>query len=145
MNAKEPVSIPRKVEKECCGPTKTLDALIIQRAIDESRIAVRGVKSHRVVAKLQADFSLGQGEAEAIALAVREKASLLGIDDKNGINACKLLSVPFTTAIGVLVWSKETGLLEPSDALAKLALLARYVRYKESIIEDARVRLEANT
>lgn len=143
-NAKGLASIPRKVEKECCGSTKTLDALIIQRAIEESRIAVREVKSRRAVAKLQADFSLGQGEAEAIALAVREKASLLGIDDKNGINACKLLSVPFTTAIGILVRSKETGLLEPSDALAKLALLARYGRYKESIIEDARARLEAN-
>jgi predicted nucleic acid-binding protein len=42
---------------------------------------------------------LGKGEAEAIALALKEKAELLGIDDKNGINACKLLGIRFTTAV----------------------------------------------
>lgn len=42
----------------------------------------------------QGRVSLGKGEAEAI-------------DDKNGINACKLLGIAFTTAIGTLVRSRE--------------------------------------
>jgi len=50
-----------------------------------------------------------------------EKAQLLGIDDKNGINACKLLGLAFTT----LRCMKNT-------------------RYKDSVIEDARLKLEAN-
>ncbi len=136
------VAIPGEVEKECCGSKKTLDALMIQKAVDESKIEVVAVKNRRLVAKLRGDFSLGKGEAEAIALALNEKAQLLGIDDKNGINACKLLGIAFTTAVGILIRSREKGLLEGPDALAKLAVLAKSGRYKDSIIEDARLKLE---
>jgi predicted nucleic acid-binding protein len=140
-----PVVIPGEVERECCGSKRVLDAVIIQKALDESRIKTVTVKNRRLVAKLQADFSLGGGEAEAIALALNEKAQLLGIDDKNGINACKLLGIAFTTAVGILIRSREKGLLEKSEALAKLALLAKHGRYKNSIIEDARLKLEAKS
>jgi predicted nucleic acid-binding protein len=139
-----PVTIPAEVEKECCGfNKKTLDVAIIQRALDESRIKTLVVKNRRLVAKLQTDFSLGRGEAEAIALALHEKAQVLAIDDKNGINACKLLSIPFTTAIGILIRSREKGLIDNSEALGKLVSLAKHGRYKRSIIEDAKRRLEA--
>ena len=73
---------------------------------------------------------------------MKEKAQLLGIDDKNGINASKLLGIPFTTAVGILVRSREKGLLDRSDALAKLTTLAKYGRYKNSIVEDARRKME---
>ena len=138
-----PVAIPAEVEKECCGSKKALDAVIIQRALDESRIKTVVVKNRRLVAKLQADFSVGRGEAEAIALALSEEAEVVGIDDKNGINACRLLGVAFTTAVGILIRSQEKGLLEETDALEKLSSLAKHGRYKDSIIEDARGRLEA--
>jgi len=138
-----PVAIPNEVARECCGPKKGFDAVMIQKALDESRIKTIAVRNRSLVAKLQADFNLGRGEAEAIALASNEKAQLLGIDDKNGINACKLLGLGFTTAVGILVRTREKGLLEGPEALEKLARLAKYGRYKESIIEDARVKLEA--
>ena len=142
-NVSVPVAIPGEVGKECCGSKKALDAVIIQRALNESRIKTVVVKNRRLVAKLEADFSLGRGEAEAIALALNQKAEVLGIDDKNGINACKLLGVAFTTAVGILIRSREKGLLEESDALEKLESLAKHGRYKDSIIEDARLKLEA--
>jgi predicted nucleic acid-binding protein len=140
-----PVAIPGEAEKECCGSKKALDAIIIQKALDESRIEVftLPLRNRRLVAKLQTDFSLGRGEAEAIALALDEKAQIVGIDDKNGIDACKVLGIAFTTAVGILIRSREKGLLEGPDAIAKLALLARHGRYKHSIIEDARLKLEA--
>jgi len=136
------VAIPKEVEKECCGVKKTLDALMIQKAIDESRIRVITVKNSKLVNKLQVDFSLGKGEAEAIVLALTRRAELLGID-KNGINACKLLGIAFTTAVGILVRCREKGLIARSDALARLETLANYGRYKKSIIENARRELEA--
>jgi predicted nucleic acid-binding protein len=142
-NVSVPVAIPGEVARECCGSKKALDAVIMQKALDGSRIKAVAVKNRRLVAKVQADFSLGKGEAEAIALALSEKAQLLGIDDKNGINACKLLGVAFTTAVGILIRSREKGFLEESEALEKLTLLAKHGRYKDSLIEDARVKLEA--
>ncbi|HEX7360068.1 MAG TPA: hypothetical protein VF283_06230 [Bryobacteraceae bacterium] len=136
------VAIPRAVEEECCGGKKTLDALMIQKAVDKSRITVWSVKNRKLVLKLEADFSMGRGESEAIALALQEKAQLVGVDDKHGINACKLTGVPFTTAIAILLRSREKGLINKEDALARLSSLARYGRYKSSILEDAKRRLK---
>ncbi|MGA9966337.1 MAG: hypothetical protein WBQ10_14155 [Terriglobales bacterium] len=135
-------AIPVEVEKECCGVKKSLDALLIQKALDELRLKVIAVKNKKLVVKLQEDFSLGRGEAEAVVLTLAEKAQIVGIDDKNGINACKLLGITFTTAIGILVRSREKGLLSGSEALTKLTTLAKHGRYKESILEDARRKLE---
>jgi len=136
------IAIPKAVEDECCGGKKTLDSLIIRKALDESRIKVRSVKDRRLVGKLEEDFSMGRGESEAIALALQEGALLVGIDDKNGINACKLAGVSFTTAIGILVRSRQKGLIGRSDALIKLSALAEYGWYKDAILEDARLRME---
>jgi len=136
-------AIPVEVEKECCGVKKSLDALLIQKAVDERKLKVIAVKNRKLVVKLQGDFGLGKGEAEAIVLALAEKAEILGIDDKNGINACKLLGIAFITAIGILVRSREKGLLTGGEARAKLTTLAKFGRYKESILEDARGKLEA--
>jgi len=136
-------AIPVEVQKECCGIKKSLDALLIQKAVDELRLKVIAVKNRKLVVKLQGDFGLGRGEAEAIVLALAEKVEILGIDDKNGINACKLLGIAFITSIGILVRSREKGLLTGGEARAKLTTLAKYGRYKESILEDARGKLEA--
>lgn len=138
------IAIPEAVERECCEVKKTLDALMTRKAIEESRLQVLGVRNKKLIAKLQNDFSLGRGEAEAIALAVSEKAQLMGIDDKNGLNACKLLGIPFTTAAGILVRCREKDLISLSESLLKLTLLASYGRYKDSILEDVRAKLEAS-
>ena len=135
--------IPVEVERECCAVKRSLDALMIQKAVQESKIKVVDVKNKKLVTKLRGDFGLGRGEAEAIALALAERAQILGIDDKNGINACKLLGIPFTTAIGILIRMRKKRLLAVSEALAKLVALGEYGRYKQSILEDARQRLEA--
>lgn len=136
------VSIPRAVQEECCGGKKTFDALMIQKAVDESRILVRTTRNRKLVLKLEEDFNMGRGEAEAVALALQEKAQVVGIDDKRGINACKLTGVPFTTAIAILVRSWQKGLIDRGDALNRLSSLARFGRYRSSILEDAKRRME---
>jgi predicted nucleic acid-binding protein len=103
------VAIPLEVEKECCSVKKSLDALMIRKALDESRIRVIAVKNRKLVTKIQEDFGLGRGEAEAVVLALAEKARVV------------------------------------SEALAKLEGLAKYGRYKKSILEDATRQLEAAT
>jgi predicted nucleic acid-binding protein len=136
------VAIPMAVADECCGGTNTLDALLIRKAIDESRIAVKRVRNRKLVAKLEEDFRMGRGESEAITLAMQENATLIAIDDKRGINACKLVGISFTTAIALLLRSRQKGLIDRDDALGRLAKLGRYGRYKASILQDAKLRLE---
>ncbi len=139
------VAIPLEVEEECCSIKKSLDALMIRKALDESRIRVVAVKDRKLVTKVGEGFGLGRGEAEAIVLAVAAKARILDIDDKNEINACKLLGVAFATAIGIVVRMCKKRLLTKREALAKLDGLARHGRYKKSILEDARRQLETAT
>jgi len=139
------VAIPLEVEKECCSVKKSLDALMIRKALDESRIRVIAVKDRKLVTKLQGDFGLGRGEAEAIVLALAEKAQMLCIEDKNGINACKLLGVAFTTAIGILVRMREKRLFTTNESLMKLEGLAKHGRYEGSILEGARRELGTAT
>jgi hypothetical protein len=135
------IAIPKAVEDECCGGKKTFDALFIRRALDESRIKVKGVRNRKLVAKLQEDFNMSSGESEAIALALEEKALLVGMDDKSGMNACKLAGIPFTTAVGILVRSREKGLIGRGDALVMLSALAEYGWYQNKIMEEAKFRL----
>jgi predicted nucleic acid-binding protein len=137
------VAIPEEVARECCIVKKSLDALIIQKALDESRLRVLRVPDEKMIAKLRGDFSLGKGEAEAIGLAIGEKARLLGIDDKNGINACKVIGLSFTTAIDILIRSCVKGQTTRSGARARLDFLAAHGRYKKSMLDDAKAKLEA--
>ena len=141
-NVGQPVAIPKEVEKECCGVKQSLDALLIQKAIEEKRIRVAVVKDRKLYDRIRHDFPLGKGEAEAIALAVSEKAAVVAIDDKHAINACKLLRIPFTTAVAVLITMHEKGVIQTEEALTKLEALERFGRYKIGIIRDARAKLE---
>jgi len=134
--------IPKEVERECCEGQQSLDALLIRKAIDEKRITVVAARNRKWYGRILRDFPLGKGEAEAIALAVAEKAALLGIDDRQGINACKLLGIPFTTAIGILIRMREKGLLGSGEARSRLEALAKYGRYSAVILKEARRRLE---
>lgn len=139
--ADEQVVIPREVERECCEAKRTPDALVIQAAIQEKRIAIQPLQARRLYAKLLADFPLGKGEAEALALAVAGKSRLFATDDKKAIQAAKLLRIPFTTAVGILVRMAEKGVLAKREALLKLQALGKAGRYKTDIIEAAQSRL----
>ncbi len=138
----EKVTIPKEVERECCQEKRTPDALLIRRLIQTKKIAVQPLKARRLYGKILADFPLGKGEAEALALAFSRKARLFATDDKRAIQASKLLKIPFTTAVDILVRMHEKALLEKKEAQLKLEALCHYGRYKRDIIEDAKSRLE---
>jgi len=134
--------VPREVAREACEVKETFDALLIQRLIDEKKIAVEALKDRALFEKLRRELRLGAGEAEAIALAVGKKARIVATDDRNAINACKLARIPFTSALAVLVRMYGQRAIGKQDALVKLATLEREGRYRKTIIAEARARLE---
>ena len=140
---KDKILITREVEDECCRKQQALDSLIIRKAIKDKRIAVKTLKSRGLYQKLRADFSIGHGEAETLAFALTQKSVLVAIDDRRGIKACKLLKIPFVTAIDIVVRLKEKQILSKEQALAKLDALARHGRYSDEIISRAKASLEA--
>ena len=131
------ILIPEAVMEESCIK-KTLDGLIIEKRIEEGQIKVCKVKNKELVQRLVEDFKLGYGESEAIVLCIERKAQILASDDKNAINACKLLKIRFTTAINIVIRLCEKNMLKKEKGLMKIENLKVVGRYKNEIIEDAK-------
>ena len=134
------IVIPVKVKEECLFK-ETPDALLIKNLIAEGRIGVEKAGSQEAVRKLQADFRIEAAEAQALWLARRLDCPV-AVDDGPAIKACKVLGVPFATAIHFLINLRAWGKLKLPMALAKLDSLAAYGRYSRRIIEDAAKRLK---
>lgn len=132
------IVIPAAVRSEAATPAHRADAIVIRRAIANRRIAVRKIRSGAKVRRLMADFALGRGEAEALALALETNTHLVATDDRNAMLACKMLRLEPVTAIAVLVRATQKGRLSRDQAEHRLKDLARYGRYAAAIIEDAR-------
>lgn len=119
------------------------DAQLIARLIGERRIEVRKVTDRKALGLLRREFRLGIGEAQSIALARAGNASLIAIEDRNGVNACKILRLPFTGALGILMRLREKDLMARAESLRKLDILQKHGRYRAEIVDDVRRRLEA--
>ena len=138
----EKAVITEEVEEECCRKPQAFDSLIIQKAIKERKITVRAPKSKSVYQKLQKDLGLGSGEGETLAFALTQKAPIVAIDDRRGIRACKLLKIPFSTAMDIVIRMRQKQVLTKEQALAKVEALARHGRYSEEIIKRATTTVE---
>ena len=134
------VLIPEKVRKEACGE-RTEETPLLLKLIRENKIEVVKVRKNNFTKKLMDDFNIHDGEAEAIALALLKKISIIGTDDRNAIRACKILKIDFTTAIAILIRTFEKRLIDKDEALIKLQKLDSIARYSRSIIEDARKQI----
>src|SRR2546425_7003962 len=54
---KEPVVMPREVERECCGRRELLDAQMIASMVKAERIEVRPVRDRKLCEQLGRDFT----------------------------------------------------------------------------------------
>jgi len=132
--------IPRKVKAECLSK-KSIDAILISTLIKEKKIEVKKAGNAKAVNKIQRDFRIEAGEAEALWLARRLNCPI-AVDDGPTIKACKVIGQRFATAIHFLLNLASQDRLELSMAIAKLAKLSHYGRYSREIIKDATERLK---
>lgn len=134
------VIIPEKVKSECLSK-KSIDALLISTLIKEKKIVVKKAGNTKAIKKIQFDFRIEAGEAEALWLARRLNCPI-AVDDGPTIKACKVIGQRFTTAIHFLLNLVSQDKLELPMAITKLEKLAHYGRYRREIIEDAMKRLK---
>jgi predicted nucleic acid-binding protein len=133
------VIIPGKVKAECLSK-EGIDAILISTLIKENKIEVRKTGNPEATKKIQRDFRIESGEAEAIFLA-KILDSPLAVDDGPTIKATKVMGLKFTTAIHLLLNLFSQKKLELPIAIAKLEKLFHYGRYSKEILEDAMKRL----
>lgn len=134
------VIIPEKVKMECLLK-KGMDAILISTLIKEKSIEVKKVGNVSAIRKIQRDFRIEAGEAEALWLA-RKFNYPLAVDDGPTIKACKVIGQRFTTSIHFLLNLATQKKLELPMAKAKLEKLSIYGRYSTKIIENATKRLK---
>lgn len=137
------VIIPEKVKGECLLK-EGMDAILISTLIKEKKIEVKKTGDPEAIKKIQRDFKIGAGEAEALWLARRLKCPI-AVDDGPTIKACKVFGQGFATAIHFLLNLTSSNRLELPVAMAKLEKLSIYGRYNRKIIEDATKRLQGGT
>jgi predicted nucleic acid-binding protein len=118
------------------------DAVLIARLMSQGSIqVVRTPYPRQEVRSLQKDFGLAAGEATSLWLAA-SKRETLATDDGPAIRACKVVGVPFVTAIHFLLDALRRGDLSQEVALAKLERLAVHGRYHQRILDAARSKME---
>lgn len=137
-----PLIVPAAVKREALARPELYDAKVIASMIEDGRVRVARPERPEARGRLEADFGLGAGEAEALLLA-KERNVALGTDDGPAIRAAKIMGVPFFTAIHVLVELHARGRLDRERALSKLDVLARLGRYNSRILDDARAKINA--
>ena len=91
------------------------------------RIKNRSLRAQELSARCEITdgFQPGQGRSRSHRTSARRKGPDRRHRRQNGIGTCKVLGIAFTTAVGILIRSREKRLLEKPDAIAKLALLAK--------------------
>lgn len=136
------ILIPQEVERECCRQKKTFDAVLIQERVESKKIIVVKISNAALRDRLMDDFNICAGEAEAIVLAIERKGKIVATDDRNAIKAYKMLKMPFTSAIAILVRMKDKGAIDAAKAKASLNALFKYGRYGNNIIKEAKEMLK---
>ncbi|MFH1703864.1 MAG: hypothetical protein ABIB41_10650 [Nitrospirota bacterium] len=134
------IIIPEKVRVESLLK-EGIDAILISTLIKEKKIEIKKAGDVEAVRKIQRDFRIEAGEAEALWLA-RKIECPIAVDDGPTIKACKVIGQKFTTAIHFLLNLASQNRLELPIAMAKLEKLNLYGRYSKKIIEDATKRLK---
>ncbi len=134
------IIIPEKVRIESLLK-EGIDAILISTLIKEKKIEIKKAGDVEAVRKIQRDFRIEAGEAEALWLA-RKIECPIAVDDGPTIKACKVIGQKFTTAIHFLLNLASQNRLELPIAMAKLEKLNLYGRYSKKIIEDATKRLK---
>ena len=137
---KEPVTITLVIFNECTAKKGAMDAELIKKRIKEGIILQRTLKSSNLSRKLEKDFNLGHGEAQAIQLCVEQELGLL-TDDKRTLQTCKILGIPFTTALNLVVQLYPRGILKKDETETYINKLKISGRYSTEVINKSKEEL----
>lgn len=130
------------VAKEAWGRKPSPEAAELARLAESGVLGLQPIKDVRSCHRLQTDFSLGPGEAEAIWAATHTSEAIVATDDRLAIRACRTLGLPWMSALAFVIRMYERGALTRELAEGFLRALGLHGRYHRQVMEDALGRLE---
>ncbi len=139
---KNKVVIPEKVYLEVIkGKEKSrFDAFLVDKLVNEEKIKVEKVskESYEGIWRL---FGLWAGEAEVLALALKNK-NIIITDDKKCLNAAKAAGIKFITSPDVILALYEAKKINKNKALNSIDMLEEFGWYKKDIIKFYRRQIK---
>lgn len=135
---KTDIVITKKIVEEITAK-KTADAFHLQQRINMQKLVIQEAP-HKLCTTLINDFRLGEGEAEALSLAIEHNLPLM-TDDKRAIKVCKIFTIDFMTTANIVVALCKRKLMTRERALSSLHKLEIYGRYSKELINKAREEL----
>ncbi|HMB89821.1 MAG TPA: DUF3368 domain-containing protein [Rhodothermales bacterium] len=105
----EHVLIPQAVLEEFKLETDLPGTALLKKALAEGWLRVKDVANRPFVEVLRREVDAG--EAEAIVLAVEQRASWVLLDEQEARRIARTLGLPMTGALGILLTAYRTGQL----------------------------------
>lgn len=141
------VKIPEKVFEETVIEGKKLqkiDALKIEDAIENKKVVVEKIKplKNKKAMEWMARLNLDEGEEQAMHLYIQTNAKLLLVDDKQAINAAKLVGINWATVPDIIIGFAERKIIARSKALDALRIAQEEGRYRLDFILEAFKKIE---
>lgn len=135
------VMIPQEVFREVVLEGKKHnkeDALIVENKVKDGKITVLAVEDRKQIGQLLSDFKMQKGEAEAVALCIERKATLLGADDREALKACRVYGIPFVTALAFAIVLATENRMSKEELELAVSKLEKLGFYSKEIMEYAR-------
>lgn len=121
------------------------DAYAIEKKLTKGEVSVEQPKNNKLIEDIMSGFGTELGETETIALYLETKKGIVAVDDRKPMRVCSAYDVPFTTALALVLMSKDLNLLTIEEAKKMIMLLGSYGRYKYDLINKALEMVEGET
>jgi predicted nucleic acid-binding protein len=133
------VIVPQKVFEETVNAGKEkgfADAFLIEKTINNKKIAVIGIKKGELTRKAN-EFNIFGGEADAVALYWQERAGLLASDDDNVRSKKDALGINLigTPAILLALYNKKA--IDAEKALQSIQTLRKIGWFSSHILDKS--------
>lgn len=114
-----------------------LDALLLERLVNERKIAVCSERKKELTQKLKTDFGLGAGEAETISLALDNTEKIVLTDNKQGRKTAKIQGLKLLGSIDMVLALCKANKITKEKTIGALKTLKEIGWFQEYLIEKA--------
>jgi len=116
---------------------KLLDALLLEKLVEEKKIPIKNNLKRELIQKLSKDFGLGIGESESLALALETSDKAMVTDNKQGRKAAKIQGLKLLGSIDIVIALYKAKRIDKEKAISALKNLKDNGWFQDYLMEKA--------
>ncbi len=114
---------------------KLLDAMITRRLVESKILSISGNKNEKLRNRLMADFGMGSGEADSLALAMQGTFDSVATDNKQGRKAAMVNSIALVGSPEIIMALHKAGKISADKTRQALRVLKTDGWFNDVLIE----------